>query len=199
MSIPTEIRKVFNNATCLYTKNDIETALDQLAIAIHNKLADANPILLTVLKGGAVLTGNLLPRLDFPLELDNVHATRYQGAHEGFEAARQQGADVGFGVVWKYEPTTSLKGRTVLILDDILDLGITLQTIVDYCYKKGAEKVYTGVLLDKKVAHRPQEGLQKADFVALDIEDRYVFGYGLDYKEYLRNAPGIYEVAPEDQ
>ncbi|MCD6047974.1 MAG: hpt 1 [Gammaproteobacteria bacterium] len=187
MSIPAQIRKVFNNAICLFTKHDIETALDAMAISIHNELSEANPILLTVLKGGVVLMGNLLPRLDFPLELDSVYATRYQGAFEGSK------------LEWKYEPKTSLQDRTVLIVDDILDLGITLQAIVDYCYKNGAKKVYTAVLLDKKVVKRPAEGLQKADFVALEVDDRFVFGYGLDYKEYLRNAPGIYEVAPEDQ
>ena len=143
-------------------------------------------MLLSVIKGGRLLTGNLFPRLDFPLEIDNVYASRYQGAFEGAQLA------------WKYEPLTSLKDRTVLILDDILDLGVTLQSIMEYCYQKGARKVYTGVLLDKTVTRAPH-GLKQADFVALTVDDYYVFGYGLDYKEYLRNAPGIYEVAKEDQ
>lgn len=198
MSIPAKIRQVFRNANCLYNKLEIEAALDQMALAIHTEMSELNPILLTVLKGGVVLTGNLLPRLDFPLEIDNIYATRYQGAFEGFDKARYQGAEEGFNLVWKYEPSCSLKGRTVLVLDDILDLGVTLQYIVKYCEQKGASKVYTAVLLDKKVT-RAEKGLKKPDFVGLTVEDRYVFGYGLDYQEYLRNAPGIYEVAKEDQ
>lgn len=186
MSIPAKIRQVFHNSKCLYTKSDIETALDAMALQIHNELSEQNPVFLTILKGGIVLAGNLLHRLDFPLEIDNIYASRYGNQFKGNT------------LEWRYEPKTPLKDRAVLILDDILDLGITLKGIVDYCYLKGAARVYTGVLLDKKV-QRPKEGLQHADFVALNVEDRFVFGYGLDYKEYLRNAPGIYEVALEDQ
>jgi hypoxanthine phosphoribosyltransferase len=186
MSIPAQIREVFRNAHCLYPKAEIEAALDALAIQINNELSEAMPVLLTILKGGIVLTGNLLPRLDFPLEIDNIYATRYGNNFHGTQ------------LTWKYEPATPLKDRIVLVLDDILDLGITLQAIVNHCYEKGAKKVYTAVLLDKKV-ERPKEGLQHANFVALTVDDRFVFGYGLDYKEYLRNAPGIYEVAAVDQ
>ncbi len=186
MILPKKIQKIYNNATCLYNKDAVETALDHMAKSIELTLSDADPILLTVLKGGIVLTGNILTRLDFPLEIDNIHATRYQGNTVGGE------------LEWRYEPKANLKGRTVLVLDDILDLGITLQAIVSYCYAKGAKKVLTGVLLDKKV-QRPAHGLQKADFVALEVDNRFVFGYGLDYQEYLRNAPGIFEVNEEDQ
>lgn len=186
MSIPTKIRQVLKNATCLYTKQAVETALDEMALSIHNELSELNPVLLTVLKGGMVLTGNLLPRLDFPLEIDNIYATRYRGALQGTE------------LVWKYEPSVDLKDRVVLIVDDILDLGITLQALVEYCYSKNCKKVYTAVLLDKTV-ERAENSLQQADFRALTVHDTYVFGYGLDYKEYLRNAPGIYEAALEDQ
>ncbi len=184
MSLPKKIQEIYRTSTCLYNKNAIETALDEMALAIHNELAELNPVLLTVLKGGIVLVGNLLPRLDFPLEIDNVHATRYQGAVSGGE------------LIWKIKPEVSLKDRVVLILDDILDLGLTLAAVVNYCQEQGAKRVYTGVLVDKKVTRHPQ-GLSKADFVALHVEDRFIFGYGLDYQEYLRNAPGIYEVSAD--
>lgn len=186
MSIPKRIQEVFSKASCIYTKDQIETALDKMAIQINNRLSESNPILLCVLKGGIVLAGNLLPRLDFPLELDCVHATRYRGATQGGD------------LQWRVIPQVALKGRTVLILDDILDGGITLQSIADFCHKEGAKEVLTGVLLDKTET-RVAGGLPHADFVALNVEDRFVFGYGLDYEEYLRNAPGIYEVAPEHQ
>lgn len=186
MSIPKRIQEVYSKATCIYSKEQIELALDEMALQIHNRLSESNPILLCVLKGGIVLAGNLMPRLDFPLELDCVHATRYQGA--------TQGGDLH----WKVIPQVELKGRTILILDDILDGGITLQSIIDYCEQKGAQEVLTAVLLDKTTA-RLEGGLETADFAALKVDDKFVFGYGLDYEEYLRNAPGIFEVAPEHQ
>ncbi len=186
MSLPQRIQEVYNKSTCIYTKAQIEVALDEMAKKIHNQLAESNPILLCVLKGGIVLTGNLMPRLDFPLELDCVHATRYRGA--------TQGGDLH----WKVIPQVQIKDRTILILDDILDGGITLQSIVDFCQQEGAKQVLTAVLLDKTEA-RLAGGLPHADFSALTVEDRFVFGYGLDYEEYLRNAPGIFEVAPEHQ
>ena len=186
MTLPTHIQTVFAKSTCLFTKQEIDVALDTMAAEIHAKLENTNPVLLCVLKGGIVLTGNLLPRLDFPLELDSVHATRYRGGLQGGEIA------------WQVVPTTSLEGRTVLIVDDILDGGITLSSIIDFCNTQKAHAVYTAVLLDKPAA-RLQGGLPKADFTGLSVENRYVFGYGLDYKEYLRNAPGIYEVASEHQ
>lgn len=186
MNLPKQIQEIYRTAHCLYSKQDIEEALDTMAMAIHNELAELNPVLLTVLKGGLVLVGNLLPRLDFPLEIDNIHVTRYQGAVQGGE------------LVWKIKPEVSLQDRVVLVLDDILDLGLTLAAVVGFCQAAGARKVYTGVLVDKKTSRDPA-GLVSADFVAVSVEDRFIFGYGLDYKEYLRNAPGIYEVSPEIQ
>ncbi len=126
----------------------------------------------------------LLERIDFPLELDYVHATRYTG--------KTRGGDI----VWKNKPSTSLKDRIILVIDDILDGGITLQEIVNFCQAEGAQKVYTAVLVDKKDVRLPG-GLPKADFTGLYADNHYLFGYGLDYKEYLRNAPGIYAISKE--
>ena len=98
----------------------------------------------------------------------------------------------------KVVPDCKMHGRTVIIVDDILDGGITLHAIRDYCQAQGAESIYTAVLVDKHEA-RVEGGLQTADFVGLTVANHYVFGYGMDYKEYLRNAPGIYVVAPEHE
>lgn len=185
MHIPKHIQEVFKRATCLYTKTEIETALDKMAIELNAVFADKNPIILCVMIGGLVPVGNLLPRLDFPMELHYIHATRYQGGLSGKE------------LTWKSEPYFSLQGRTVLIIDDILDGGATLNAIYQYC-KKEAEAVFTAVLVDKDHP-RETNGLAHADFTALTVDDHYIFGYGMDYKEYLRNAPGIYVVAPEDE
>lgn len=187
MNLPAQIDHIYRTANCLYSKQQIEEALDTMAHAIHQELADQNPILLTVLKGGIVLSGNLLPRLDFPLEIDNIHVTRYQGEIHGGQ------------LLWKIKPEVSLKDRVILVLDDILDMGLTLAAVVDYCQAEGAKKIYTGVLVDKNVPRKGKGGIEQADFAALTVDDRFIFGYGLDYKEYLRNAPGIYEVAPEVQ
>ncbi|MGE3920429.1 MAG: phosphoribosyltransferase family protein, partial [Gammaproteobacteria bacterium] len=83
MDIPKHIREVYSNAVCLYSKQEVEQALDKLAGAVHNKLADSNPLLLCVMVGGLIPTGGLLSRIDFPLELDYVLATRYTGQTRG--------------------------------------------------------------------------------------------------------------------
>lgn len=186
MSLPDKIKEVYEKSTCIYTANEVEAALDRMAISISEKLADANPIVLCVMIGGMIPLGNLLPRLDFPLEVDYVHATRYQGETRGSE------------LVWKFKPSIEFKDRAVLIVDDVLDGGITLKHIMDYIEEEGAKSVETAVLVDKP-KKRLADGLQQADYVGLEVDDFYIFGYGLDYHEYLRNAPGIYRVAKEHE
>jgi hypoxanthine phosphoribosyltransferase len=186
MDLPNQIQEVYSKATCLCSTADVDKALDKMAAEIHEVLHDKNPVVLCVMIGAIIPLGHLLTRLDFPLELDYVHATRYRGGLKGGE------------IHWKSTPRVSLENRTVLIVDDVLDGGVTLQAIVDYCEQQGAAKVYTAALVEKENA-RIDGGLSKADFVGLEVENRYIFGYGLDYKEYLRNAPGIYAVAPEHE
>lgn len=184
--LPEHIREVFSKATCLYSKNEISSALDHMATSISYRLAHANPVFLCVVVGGMVALGNLLPRLDFPLEVDYVHATRYRNTTQGHD------------LEWKATPSTNLSGRTVVVVDDILDGGVTLAAIVNYCRAQGAKEVFSAVLVDKHDARLP-EGLPSSDFCGLKIDNHYVFGYGMDYKGYLRNAPGIYVVSPEHE
>ena len=186
MNTPEYIKEVYEKSTCLYTKNEVEAALDRMAKQIHDKLHDKNPILLCVMIGGFVPLGHLLTRLDFPLEVDYVHATRYQGEMTGGD------------IHWKVKPPVSVKGRTVLVVDDILDGGLTLSAILNEVQAMEAKEIYSAVLVDKH-HKRVENGLKNADFVGLEIDDHFVFGYGLDYREYLRNAPGIYMAAPEHQ
>lgn len=185
MSVPAKIKSVYERSTRLFSTAEVETALDKLAQDIHRTLFDKNPVIVCVMIGGLVPMGNLLPRLDFPLEVDYVHATRYRGATTGGE------------IHWKVKPSTDLRGRTVLVVDDILDGGVTLAAILAEMELLGAEKVYSAVLVDK-YQKRVENGLKNADFVGLKVDDHYVFGYGMDYKEYFRNAPGIFIVDPED-
>lgn len=186
MTIPHKIEEVYKSAQCIYTANEVEAALDRMAMAIQEQMSDKNPLILCVMIGGLVPLGNLLPRLDFPLEVDYVHATRYRGQLSGGE------------LVWKVKPSVDLKNRHVLVVDDILDGGVTLAGIVDYIKAQDAADVKTAVLVDKH-HKRVESGLEKADFVGLTVDDHYIFGYGMDYHEYLRNAPGIYMVASEHQ
>lgn len=172
-----EINLVKNTALCLHSEQEMEAALDNMAQAITAHLKDSNPLVLCVINGGIIATGKLLPRLPFPLMLDSIHASRYRNATSGSD------------IHWLFKPTTPLAGRTILIVDDILDEGHTLKAIVDYCLEQGALAVYTAVLLDKKLdISKPIA----ADFVGLSVENHYLFGYGMDYKGYLRNTAGIY-------
>jgi len=184
MNIPQHIQTVFETSTCIYSNEEVDEAITRMAVEMNEQFIGTNPLFLCVMVGGLVLTGNLLPKLDFPLELDYVHATRYRGGTTGGD------------IDWKARPKTEMKDRTVIIVDDILDGGITLSAIIDYCKAQNASQVLSAVLVDKQDVRLPG-GVPKADFTGLEVEDRYVFGYGMDYKEYLRNAPGIYMVAPE--
>ena len=184
MSVSAEhAQSIYISSRCLYDKEHVEAALDKMAAAITDKLADKNPLIICVLTGAIIPMGHLLTRLDFPLEIDYIHATRYQGETAGGE------------LHWLANPTSDLSGRVVLIIDDILDEGHTLAGIVKHCHEEGAKDVYSAVLVEKHHDRRVT-GLH-ADFVGLDVDDHYVFGYGMDYKGYLRNAPGIFAVTEQ--
>ena len=179
---PQEIRDVYERADLIYSKAAIESAYDRMAAAISERLRHSNPVVMAVMVGGMIPAGQLLPRLDFPLQIDYLHATRYHGGIRGGE------------LKWLVRPATSLQDKVVLLIDDILDEGVTLAEICRTCREAGASEVYIAVLLDKRAKRK--NGLQ-ADFVGYEIDDRYVFGCGMDYKGYLRNVPGIYAIPDE--
>ncbi len=172
-----EIKHVQATADLLHNEQQVEAAIDNMARQINSTLAECNPLLLCVLNGGIPTFGKLLTRLTMPLSIDSINASRYQNQTSGGS------------IDWLLKPQTPLNGRTVLIVDDILDEGITLSAIRDYCREQGATAVYSAVLVDKILDH---EKPISADFIGLTVENRYLFGYGMDYKGYLRNAPGIY-------
>lgn len=181
---PRQAREVWKRAECLYDESQVSVALDRLAEEISEHLADSHPIVISVMNGGLIPAGHLLTRLDFPLQVDYLHASRYRGATSGGE------------LNWTVKPQHSLSNRAVLIIDDILDEGLTLESIINYCHQQGAASVHSCVLVEKK--HKRKEGAYHADFVGLQVDDVYVFGFGMDYKDYLRNVPGIYAVAAQD-
>jgi len=174
-----QLQQVFDNAELLFSLADIELALNQLAAKLNQQFANSNPILLCVMNGSVVTTGQLLPKLNFPLELDYIHATRYGDK------------TIGGTLNWLHKPVIELKNRTVIIIEDIFDEGITLHALRAYCQQAGAKAVYSLSLINKQ--HDNKTG-QNPDFIGLNVPNRYVFGFGMDYQNYWRNAPGIYAV-----
>ena len=135
------------------------------------------------LRSAVFAVGQLLPRLDFALRVDYLHATRYQEGTRGGD------------LYWQYRPSGRIRGEHVLVVDDILDEGITLDTIASACREDGAISVHTAVLVEKE---RERSVDVRADFVGIRLPDRYLYGCGLDYRGYFRNASGIYAVAEQD-
>jgi len=174
-----EVRRAMAEADCLATKEAVDAAYDSLAAEISERLSHANPLVYTVMHGGLIIAGQLIPRLDFPLETAYLHATRYGHALNGSY------------LDWRVRPTQDLAGRTVLVLDDILDEGHTLKAICQHFREQGVAEVLTAVLVHKVHERKAEPGM-RADFSGMDIADRFLFGCGMDYKGYWRNAPGIY-------
>lgn len=174
---------VREHAEQLHDRAAVEQALDRMASGINANFAGEVVLYLPVLQGGLIPAGMLAPRLDVDLEQDYVHATRYRGDTTGHE------------LIWRSKPMVPVAGRHVLVMDDILDEGLTLKAIMDWCREQGAQSVASAVLVEK--AHDRREPGVAADFVGLRVPDRYVFGCGLDYRERFRNLPGIYALAAE--
>ncbi|MFN3234724.1 MAG: hypoxanthine-guanine phosphoribosyltransferase [Gammaproteobacteria bacterium] len=177
-----EVKTMQLNATCLYSETEINIALDRMAQEITKEIKDQNPIVLCVMMGGIIPTANLVTRLNFPVQIDYVHATRYRGEKEGKD------------LQWLVKPRLPLKDRVVLVVEDVLDGGTTLAEIVRYCKEQGAKAVYTAVAVDK-IRKREPGALEKADFTGVETDDVFLIGYGMDYQEYFRNIPGVYAVA----
>lgn len=172
--------RVMERADCLYDRVAVEAAIDRMAARINRDMAGGDVVVICIMNGGLVATGALLPRLELPLRVDYLHASRYRERTSG---------DV---LHWKAEPHQPLAGRDLLIVDDILDEGYTLEAIIRYCREQAPASVRSAVLVEK--VH--ERGVRPpVDYIGLSVPDRYVFGYGMDYKGYWRNAPGIFAVA----
>jgi len=172
-----QARDILAGAELIHSADTVAAAVSRVAAEITAKLGDSNPVLLCVMSGGVPFAGQLMTQLNFPLDFDYLHVTRY-------------GQDTAGGALsWRAAPWTPVKGRTVLVVDDILDEGLTLAAIRERMLELGATACYTAVATDK------QNGKSKpiaADFVALSVPDRFVFGYGMDVRGAWRNLPAIY-------
>ena len=183
MSVSTQhARDILQQAELLCSAEQVQASLHKVARQINAALADTHPLVLSVMGGAVVFTGQLLPMLDFPLDFDYVHVSRYGAARHGGQ------------MHWKVEPRENVRGRVVLVLDDILDEGHTLAALRQRVLELGASKFYSGVFADKR--HGRAKPIH-ADFVGMELPDRFVFGYGMDIEGAWRNLPAVYAVKEE--
>ena len=167
----------------LFSKEIVDAATMRVAAELNRDYADKHPLVLSVMGGAVVFTGQLLTQLNFPLDFDIVSASRYGDA------------TVGTNLVWRVTPRDNVAGRHVLLLDDILDEGITLAAIVDLLKSQGALSVECAVFCvkDYGVEKNAQKPLT-ARYVGLTVPDRFIYGYGMDVSGAWRNLPAIYAV-----
>ena len=172
-----DAQRLLDEADLLFPAETLNDAVERMAGEICAKLEDEFPIVLSVMGGAAVFTGRLLPLLDFPLEFGAIEVTRYNNDTQGRDIA------------WRLAPRDNVRDRTVLVVDDILDEGITLAAIRAKLLEMGARRVLSAVLADKDLGRaKPAH----ADFVGVTVPNRYVFGFGMDAYGLWRNLPAIY-------
>jgi len=174
-----QARDLLQHAELICPAEEVQAAVARVAEEINAKLSEQHPLVLSVMGGAVIFTGQLLPLLNFPLDFDYLHVSRY--------GAKQQGG----ALHWKVSPGENVAGRVVLVLDDILDEGKTLAAIRQRVLELGASAFYSAVFADKS------NGRSKpicADFIGVELPDRFVFGFGMDIEGAWRNLPSIYAV-----
>jgi len=179
MNTPTPpLADALAQAELLYERNTLESVIADMGRKIDAALDGERAVFLPVMNGALIFAGQLALAIRTDLEFDYVHATRYRGATSGSD------------LHWLREPAVSLVDRVVLLVDDILDEGHTLKAVREDCYRRGAKRVLIASLCTKR-HDRLVDGIA-SDFNGVELPDRYVFGYGLDYYEQGRNLPAIY-------
>lgn len=172
-----EARRLLEGAELLCDEACVRREVARMAREITAAMRDDFPVVLSVMGGAAVFTGQLLPQLAFPLEFGAIEVTRYNNDIQGREIA------------WRLAPRDNVRERTVLVVDDILDEGITLAAIHHKLTEMGARRVFSAVFADKDLG---REKPIRADFVGVTVPNRYVFGFGMDAYGLWRNLPAIY-------
>jgi len=183
---PPRLADVLGDADLIHDRATLEAAIGTMADAIRADYADdaRPPLFVTIMHGGMPFAAQLafaLGERGLDVEFDYLHATRYRGNTSGS------------GLAWLHRPATPMDGRRVLLVDDILDEGHTLKAVTRWCEDQGAADVRVAVLATK-LHDRCVDGVC-ADYVGVDVPDRYVFGYGMDFHEQGRNLPAIYALA----
>lgn len=172
-----EAKEVFGTAEQIFSADVVSQTVRRMAVEITKALSDQYPLVLSIMGGAVVFTGQLLPLLEFPLNFDYLHVSRYDNKTQGGK------------INWMVSPRENVQNRVVLVLDDILDEGITLAAIRDRVMSQGAAAFYSAVFADK---HIDRAKPISADFVGIVVPDRYVFGFGMDVHGVWRNLPAIY-------
>src|SRR5689334_17675091 len=172
-----EALRLLQEAEMICDARTVQDAVAHMARDITARLGEEFPIVLSVMGGAAIFTGQLLPQLRFPLEFGAIEVTRYNNDIQGRE------------ITWRLPPRDNVRGRAVLVVDDILDEGITLAAIKKTLGDMGAQEVYSAVFADKDIG---RDKPVKADFVGVTVPNRYVFGFGMDAYGLWRNLPAIY-------
>ena len=181
MNIP-KLSDAMASARVIHERDVLESAIQRMAAEIRTAYAEGEvPLFLTVMNGGLPFAAQLAFALGdrgLDLHFDYLHATRYRGQTSGS------------GLAWLHRPATPMRGRKVLLADDILDEGHTMLAIKQWCEDQGAAEVRIAVLA-VKVHDRCVDGIC-ADHVGVEVPDAYVFGYGMDFHEQGRNLSAIY-------
>ena len=177
------LEDALRDAELIHGRDALEDAIEEMADVIVADYEDDDepPLFLTVMHGGLHFAAQLsfaLGERDMDLQFDYLHATRYQGRTSGS------------GLAWLHRPATPMRGRRVLLVDDILDEGQTMAAVQRWCEDQNAADVRIAVLTEK-IHDRRVEGVE-ADYCGVEVPDRYVFGFGMDYHEQGRNLPAIY-------
>ena len=172
-----EALRLLEEAEIVCDAECVQREVTRMAREITARLSGEFPVVLSVMGGAAIFTGQLLPQLAFPLEFGAIEVTRYNNDIQGRE------------ITWRLAPRDNVRGRTILVIDDILDEGITLAAIVKRLGEMGATQVYTGVFCEKEIGRSKPV---KADFVGVTVPNRYVFGFGMDAYGLWRNLPSVY-------
>ena len=171
--------KIFRAAELICPADEVQAALKRLAQEITIEMGDRHPLVLSVMGGAVVFSGQLLTMLEFPLDFDYIHVSRYGNQTQGGK------------LEWKVLPKENVAGRVVLVLDDILDEGHTLAAIRDKVMAMGAAGFYSAVFADKEIG---KEKPIAANFAGISLPNRYVFGFGMDVHGAWRNLPAVYAV-----
>ncbi len=170
-------RAILDRSTPLVSREEVQEAVSRMAVEINEYYGDTPLVLLIVMTGAVLPAAWLSARLEMPLEMDFVHASRYSGTTEGGE------------IDFRVPPRLNLQDQDVLIVDDIYDIGLTLEMIENYCRSRSARSVESAVLV-RKIHDRPTTG-RLPRFIGLDVEDKYIFGCGMDAYEHWRHLDEI--------
>ena len=180
-----QARELLANAELIFDEAAVQAAVDRIAVDLNARFNQADsepyPLVLGIMGGAVVFTGQLLTRLKFPLEFDYIHVTRY--------GTKDQGGHIE----WKVEPRADVRGRTLIVLDDILDEGETLAHVKERLLEMGAKEVVLAVFSDKDIGRAKPV---TADYVGLTLPNKFVIGYGMDAYGYWRNLGSIWAITP---